>query len=314
MFASRCKDRFTALAGSEGANEAPTGLPSALEAGPFFLREGRTTRLVCKLIGPRALLIAISGPEARSDLSPFAPLLEAIVRAAEALPAPDEATPPAPPQPVVPSHHGRLGDGALAWFELEAPVSWRVATVASDGKAAPSPRVTFPSLNLGVLASAEWGLLVRMSLALGIDLVEAAGGGEAPTTSPRYGGQRWEVLLDFGYAVNVGDWGRLGLTLGWHGLSGPLTKNSSLAASLYGVVAPEPDTFAFMLRVTPMQLVAANERDFLSPLTIESRFIYGPVSLGIEGQWIDAPRPGDEDIPSRGFALLFRLGYGQSSD
>lgn len=213
-----------------------------------------------------------------------------------------------------PTHLGPLGDGVLVWFELEAPVSWRDAATASDGKRSPSPRVTFPSLGLGALVSAQSGLFLRMSLALGVDLVGATAGGDAPTTSPRYGGQRWEVLLDFGYALHVGDWGRLGLTLGWHGLSGPLTRNSSLASSLYFLAAPDPDVFAFMLRVTPMQLVAANERNFLSPLTLEARFIAAPFSVGVEAQWIDAPRPGDEDIPSRGFAFIFRVGYGDSGD
>ncbi len=221
-----------------------------------------------------------------------------------------------PVEPLEPTEapRGRLGDGVLVWFELEAPVSWRGATTASDGKPSPSPRVTFPSLGLGALVSAQSGLFARMSLALGVDLVGATAGRDAPTTSPRYGGQRWEVLLDFGYALHLGDWGRLGLTLGWHGLSGPLTRNSSLASSLYALVAPDPDVFAFMLRVTPMQLVAANERYFLSPLTIESRFIAAPFSVGVEAQWIDAPHSGDEDIPSRGFALIFRVGYGDSGD
>jgi hypothetical protein len=218
--------------------------------------------------------------------------------------------PPASHQP----HQGPLGDGVIVWFELEAPISWRDATTASDGKSSPSPRVTFPSIGMGALVSAQRGMFLRMSLALGVDLVAATAGRDAPTTSPRYGGQRWEVLLDFGYALHLGDWGRLGLTLGWHGLSGALTRNSSLAASLYALIAPDPEVFAFMLRVTPMQLVAANERNFLSPLAIESRFIAAPFSVGVEAQWIDVPRPGDADIPSRGFALIFRVGYGDSGD
>lgn len=259
-----------------------------------------------------ANLVVRDGP---STLAPVAPVLEALRAALEVasrpVTTPLTSEPSEPPSPSHdPSGPSRSDDRGLifGWWSLEIPISWR--DVPDDlrvrGDEAPALRVDFPGVEFGLVWSGG-PLLARFAAGAAFDGIGALSGDT--TLSPRFGGQRLELGLDFGFALALGEDTRLGLSAGWHGMAGPLTKNSSLALSAHLLMLIDSRQ-AFALRVTPVQLLASNERMLLSPLSVDLRFFTSGLGLGVELQYIGAPEADDEDIPAEGFACILRLGTG----
>jgi len=107
-----------------------------------------------------------------------------------------------------------------------------------------------------------------------------------------------------------------GIGAGYQGLKGPITDNSSLSISaMLGYFPDDSDDPGFYLRVTPLQLIPANERWVMSPLTVELRMVLGNVLMvGLEAQYIEAPGDGISDTPAEAFAGVLKLGFGQMGD
>ena len=199
----------------------------------------------------------------------------------------------------------------MFWNGAEVGVSHRdSAALGLDTDRYAPTRFTWPGLELGALGGQRTGLGARLAVAVAFDLPGAFD--DDVSNSARFGGLHLEAALEALANLALGPDLVLSLGAGWHGLSGPLTKNSSLALSLY--LASPPDAFAgtaWFLRVTPAQLFASNERELLSPLAVELRVaLPGGVVLGAEGQWVPAPGADTEDTPAEGWALFLRVGVG----
>ncbi len=110
--------------------------------------------------------------------------------------------------------------------------------------------------------------------------------------------------------------GRVSLAVGagWQGIVGPLTENSSLALSLYVIGPPHGrHDVGWYARVTPVQLLAANEREVLSPLAVDARFVFaGGLYLGFELQYVRAPAADTQDTPAEGWMIALRFGAGRT--
>lgn len=196
-------------------------------------------------------------------------------------------------------------------FDLAVAVSHRDSpALGLPEDAFPSLRVAGPGVSLqNLLFQTDGGLLLRTSVSVLPDAAAALD--DALVSTARHGGQVWEGAAELGLAFSVGDDDLLGVTLGWHGLAGPLLLNSSLAASLYWIHMPEePEAFGWSLRVTPAQFIPANERVLMSPLSVDWRMAVDGFGLGLEVQWVGAPKAGEEDIPGEGIAAIIRLGFG----
>jgi hypothetical protein len=283
----------SALAAEHAGRLPPlTGLPSGWLAYP--LDTNPLTTDVCIDIDAWLVVVQFASAEPTTNLAPFAPLLKAI-----------EAALRPPVTPSVPgySYSGYEKSLIMASGGLEVPVSWR----ASSDETIPSLRVSFSGFEYSWLIAAASGFVHRGNFAAAVDLFGVLS--DDVTLSPRFGGQHVELGLDFGFAFALGDTARLGLTAGWHGVAGPITKNSSLALSAIFASCPD-EGVAFSVRVTPVQLLAANERELMSPLTVDVRVMLGILALGLEVQYIAPPEPGDEDIPAEAMAFILRFGAG----
>lgn len=261
---------------------------------------GFSAARLCRDHPDRLIAIEISSQMPLGELSRFGTLLSAIERTLMHLPAPLELRPP-PPPPLPP-------DGFLFMqFGSEWVFSSR-DTAAFDPNTFPEDRLIGPGLAMDFLFSTE-GLLGRTAFTATYDLAGLFGGDN--TDKAHFGAAHFEAAIEFGYVA--GDDFILGFLAGWTGLSGPLTLNSSLSVST--VIGQVPDVsggFGWLLCVTPIQLFAANEREFFSPLTVELQVVVAEgLGLSLGFQWIGPPEPGDQDIPAEGFAFSFGVGSGQ---
>lgn len=249
----------------------------------------------------RVIVAQLTSAAPLDDLEPFAPILSAIARTLSRLPAP-------PPRRVSAAHgtgESLPPDGFLfLQFGSELIVSSR-DTAGRDEDRFPPTRLTGPGLALDFVFKID-GFLARTAFAATYGwggLVSADA-----TPAARWGASHLEGAFEVGYAA--GSDFILGFIAGWTGMSGPLTLNSSLSVSaVFGMVPEAPGDFGWLLRATPIQLFAANEREFMSPFEVELHVtpVEGlGISLGF--QWIGAPGPGDEDIPAQGWALSFGVG------
>lgn len=201
------------------------------------------------------------------------------------------------------------------WFQIAATRSQRdLAGAALDPAQYPEGRTLVPGFVVGTVVT-RGPLLVRGILAaspnwgamFGADDEDATG----PTADARYGGAAYEGGLELGLAIPLGAHDHLGATAGWTGLWGPVTRSSSLSASLvYAHVPASLHANGFFARVTPVQVLNSNERWLMAPLTIEAELGLGMLVIGGEVQWIAAPEPGDDSIAAAGWAASVRLGYG----
>jgi hypothetical protein len=269
-----------------------TGLPSRWLGYP--LDTNPLTTDVCIDIDSWLVVVQFASREQLTNLAPFAPLLKAIEAALR---------PPAAPSVPGYSYSGYDKSILMASGGLEVPVSWR----DSNDEAIPSLRASFPGFEYSWLIAAASGFVHRGNIAAAVDILGVFS--DDVTLSPRFGGQHVELGLDFGFAFSLGDTTRLGLTAGWHGVVGPITKNSSIALSAI-FASYLDDEVGLSVRVTPVQLLAANERELMSPLTVDVRVMLGILALGLEIQYIAPPEPGDEDIPAEAMAFIFRFGAG----
>ena len=233
------------------------------------------------------------------DATPFVPLIKGIEEVIRSFPAASPVTPSVPGY----SYSGYEKSIMMASGGLEVPVSWR----DSSDKTIPSLRASFPGFEYSWLIAAASGFVHRGNLAAAVDILGVFS--DDVTLSPRFGGQHVELGLDFGFSFALGDTTRLGLTAGWHGVVGPITKNSSIALSAI-FASYLDDGLALSVRVTPVQLFAANERELMSPLTVDVRVMLGVLALGLEFQYIAPPEPGDQDIPAEAMAFILRFGAG----
>lgn len=263
---------------------------------------------LCRAAPDRVLLARITAKAPLGELSRFSPILESIAQTLSTLPPPP-ARPGGPGRPGTSGPHAHpsagVTDGFLfAQFGSELIVSTR-DTAGRDTRTHPATRVTGPGLAMDFVYKID-GFLGRTTLAA----TWGWGGifGSDATDAARWGASHLEAAFEFGFAF--GDAFVVGLMGGWTGLSGPLTLNSSLSMSaLVGMPPARDGDFGWLLRVTPVQLFAANERELLSPLMVDLHLLPVPglgVTLGF--QWIDAPRPGDEDIPAAGWSLALKIG------
>lgn len=273
--------------------------------GVYFAPDsGRVHEAHLCLSRPDRLIVAqLTSAAPLDDLEPFAPILSAIARTLSRLPAP----PPLRATGV--AAHGTdealPADGFLFMqFGSELIVSSR-DTAGRDEDRFPATRLTGPGLALDFVFKID-GFLGRTAFAAtygwgGLVSAEA-------TPAARWGASHLEGAFEVGYAA--GSDFILGFMAGWTGMSGPLTLNSSLSVSaVFGMVPEAPGDFGWLLRATPIQLFAANERELMSPFEVELHLT--PVEglgINIGFQWIDAPGPGDQDIPAKGWALAFGIG------
>lgn len=285
---------------------------------------------LCRAKADRLIIAQLGALAPLGELERFAPILTAIDQTLSRLPAPPPgrvagappstsghpgsssttgrppATTVAPPRPP-PTYRPEPTDGFLFMqFGSELIVSSR-DTGGRDEDVFPATRVTGPGLAMDFVFKAD-GFISRTAFAATYDL----GGifsGDA-TSSARWGASHLEAAFEFGYAA--GSDFILGFMAGWTGMSGPLTLNSSLSVSAIVGMAPESlGEFGWLLRATPIQLFAANERELMSPFELELHLSPAEglgVTLGF--QWIGAPEPGDEDIPAEGWALSLSVGSG----
>ncbi|MCA9514173.1 MAG: hypothetical protein KC635_04465 [Myxococcales bacterium] len=280
----------------------PTGLPPGFSPGPTLLVGGAETVTVCKVVGDRALYFGIQGPTRVDDVAPLAPLLVAVADAVAATPAP----------PSLPPKVGDTGGFAMLWYGVTGILSWRDVEETPEGLPAPSPRFAM-GFDFGGLLGVDAGWLYRFHLGFAWDLVHGLSEAADRTSSAaRYGGSAVTAQIDAGYGVDLDESSRLGLLVGWHGVSGPITENSGLAASLVYSRAPVDDSVGVFARLTPIQPLSANGRDLFSPLTAEVRLFFDHAAFmaGLELQWIDTASAAAREIPGEGFALFLRIGSG----
>lgn len=279
---------------------------------------------LCRAKADRLIVAQLGALAPLGDLERFAPILGAIDETLSRLPAPPPGraaghtqpntsiSPPghtttvAPPRPP-PVYRSEPEDGFLFMqFGSEFIISNR-DTGGRDEDVFPATRFTGPGLAMDFVFKAD-GFISRTTFAATYDL----GGifsGDA-TSAARWGASHLEAAFEFGYAA--GSDFILGFMAGWTGMSGPLTLNSSLSVSAIMGMAPEAlGEFGWLLRATPIQLFAANERELMSPFELELHLSPAEgLGVTIGFQWIGAPEPGDEDIPAEGWALSLSVGSG----
>jgi len=254
--------------------------------------------LLCIDIDTMSVQAQFSSARPIEDVAPFVPMLKAIEAALQS-----PARPPVSPSGPTSRYSSYDQSILMASWNLEVPISWR----DSSDDAIPSLRAAFPGYEANWLVAASSGFLHRGNIAMAVDMAGVIS--NDVTLSPRFGGQHVEMTLDFGFSFELGDATRFGLTAGWHGVVGPITKNSSIALSAIFASYLEEDV-GLSVRVTPVQLLAANERQLMSPLTVDVRVMLGMLALGLEVQYIGPPEPGDEDIPAEAMAFILRFGIG----
>ena len=282
---------------------------------------------LCRSKADRLIVAQVTAAAPLGDLERFAPILTAIDQTLSRLPAPPpgraaghtaatpshpttsspgRTTPMAPHRPA-PAYRPEPTDGFLFMqFGSELIFSTR-DTGQRDPDRVPENRFTGPGLAMDFVVKAD-GFLSRTAFAATYDWAGLFGGDA--TSSARWGASHLECAFELGYASGT-DF-ILGFMAGWTGMSGPLTLNSSLSVSaVFGMVPEVPGDFGWLLRATPIQLFAANERELMSPFEVELHLTPAEglgITLGF--QWIGPPEPGDEDIPAEGFA--FSLGIGSA--
>lgn len=256
---------------------------------------------LCKSLADRAVIARLTAKAELGELARFQPILEAIATALATTPAPPAR--PASPKSWTPTRNPK--DFVHIAMGLEGVYSSR-ETGNLDPNRFPATRLAGPGIDMQYLWMFD-GFLGRMNLAATFDL-----GGlfdDQKTSAARWGAQHLEFAFEIGFCF--GDDLRVGVMAGWTGMSGPLTLNSSLSVSAAIAMPPEDeDELGWILRVTPLNLLAANERSLFSPLAIDLDFAVSGIGLGAEFQYIGAPEVGDEDIPAAGWAVLFRFGLG----
>ncbi|TNF37269.1 MAG: hypothetical protein EP329_03625 [Deltaproteobacteria bacterium] len=199
----------------------------------------------------------------------------------------------------------------LSWSGYELAVSYRDPSVSRRGDVGGdrSLRAAWAGSDLGALATMRTGFGGRLALSAAFDLGALDDAGDDASL----GRQHLELDLELLGTVAVG---RLSCALGvgWQGVTGPITENSSLAVSAYLIGAPYgARDAAWFVRVTPVQLFAANGRELLSPLAVEGRILFASgLYLGVEGQVVRAPDAGTEDTPGAAWALMLRVGVGRT--
>lgn len=256
---------------------------------------------LCKSLADRAVIARLTAKAELGELARFQPILEAIATALATTAAPPAR--PASPKSWTPTRNPK--DFVHIAMGLEGVYSSR-ETDGLDPDRFPATRLAGPGIDMQYLWMFD-GFLGRMNLAATFDL-----GGlfdDQKTSAARWGAQHLEFAFELGFCF--GDDLRVGVMAGWTGMSGPLTLNSSLSVSAAIAMPPEDeDELGWILRVTPLNLLAANERSLFSPLAIDLDFAVSGIGLGAEFQYIGAPEVGDEDIPAAGWAVLFRFGLG----
>ncbi len=305
--------------------------PAGWRAGSTFpIGGGRAFTALCRSTRQGVAFVEVQHASSLGDLSDAEGMLGAFVKAVDgAAPTPASnvsrtPTParpvkpapsrPSPPRPAPSRRIWRDEMGTMTSFDFVLAISHRDSVaIGLPESAFPSLRVAGPGLSINsLLFETDGGLLLRTSVGVLPDFMAALD--DALVSTSRHGGQMWEAAAELGLGLAVGGDDILGLTLGWHGLSGPLLLNSSLAASLHWLHMPEdPGGFGWTLRVTPAQFVPANERMFLSPLSIDWRMAVDGFSFGLELQWVGAPKASEDDIPAEGMAAIVRFGAGAFS-
>ncbi|MCC6622054.1 MAG: hypothetical protein IT385_12400 [Deltaproteobacteria bacterium] len=313
---SDCDAAFSDLARGAGRRwESPADIPPGWVSRVAFTQNDVRGFMLCRRTSAGALIVAVGARGATPTLRELHGLFGAIATAAgpePALPTPSRPTPgPGPDPSPGPSRYEPEEVFFTGGVFLELPMSSRdTKALGLDEDRFPSFNTAGPGFGFSMVFGETGSWLGRFALwgspAWGSLLME----GEE-TSSPRFGAQHWEAALEYGLNLGLDEGTALGLTLGWTGLSGPITKNSSLSASLvFASVADDVDDVSFTLRVTPVQLFAANERWLNSPFTAEAMLMVGGFAFGAELQYIQAPEAGDEDIPAEAWALILRLGIG----
>ncbi|PKN56018.1 MAG: hypothetical protein CVU56_18260 [Deltaproteobacteria bacterium HGW-Deltaproteobacteria-14] len=220
--------------------------------------------------------------------------------------------------PEAPDPRPRAPDGALvlppiglSWSGAEVAISHRDMTGVFPNNDSPpaDTRVAWAGLDVGALFAMRTGIGFRVAGVAAFDLAAIGDGVDDAT----FGRQHVELDLDVLGTVAVG---RVSLAVGagWQGIVGPLTENSSLALSLYVIGPPHGrHDVGWYARVTPVQLLAANEREVLSPLAVDARFVFaGGLYLGFELQYVRAPAADTQDTPAEGWMIALRFGAGRT--
>ncbi len=256
---------------------------------------------LCRQEADRVLVVRLTAGTRLGDLSRFSPILDSIAATLKRLPAP----PPRSSNPGQSNPSAGITDGFLfGQFGSELVYSHR-DTGSRDEATHPPGRLIGPGLSMDYIYLID-GFLGRTTLAYVTDWGSLFG--TDSTGAARWGAQRLEAAFEFGFGF--GKDFVFGLTAGWTGLSGPLTLNSSLSATaILGMPPADEHTFGWLLRVTPVQLFASNEREIFSPLAVDLHLSPGGgLGFGLGFQWIGAPELGDEDIPAEGWAVSVKVG------
>ncbi len=284
----------------------PAGLPAGWVGGMWRGDGERRVELVCHPLPTGVVAVALRAWPPLADLSAYRPILGAIAKAAGA-----RSVTGGEGDAIVPPLGPPKADRLMAWFGTEVVVSHRGVEGPDrpDAVGRDATRLLWGGLDLGLLGGEPGLWLARLGAHMTLDWEDVLD--DARDSSPRWGGMHLELALDAYWAPLRGDT-TVAIGAGWHGLSGPLTKNSSLALSALVAHLPEdPAAFAWTLRVTPAQLFASNERQLLSPLTVQWRAVIASrFAVGLELQYVAAPSAGVEDLPAEGFAVLVRFGVG----
>jgi len=323
-YGTTCDSLFAAFRDStrqEGMKSIPTlPSPEGWRAGLTYVATPNDSRTVlCRKVGAERVLVLVTHDAGLGDLAEAEPLLEAFITAIGAAtqtpptsPTP-VATPKPGPKPTPSPSHSTYRDawGGFTSVDLAVAVSYRdTKALGRSEESFPSLRVAGPGVSVGTTSfETDGGLMFRYQAGL---LPDFAGlFNDKTKSSARWGAQAWEAAVDVGLGAAVGEDDVIGLTVGWHIQAGPLLINSSIAAAFHWIHMPEdPEEFGWALRVTPLQLIPANERWLMSPLSVDLRLLGDDISFGFEFQWVGKPKPGEQHIPGEGVAAFIRLGFG----
>jgi hypothetical protein len=268
---------------------------------------GRAETVLCRHAGGTWVIALVRHEPNLGDVVEVEPLFEAFVGAVGTSTPPDDE--PAPPEPERVSAY----PNDVGWFSLDLALalSWRdMDNLGRSPDAFPATRVAGPGIGFeSMFVEPEGGPLVRWAMGAAPDIA-ALFDSDLESTA-RFGGQVFWGHFDLGFGGRVADRHYIGGAMGWHGVAGPLLLNSSASLSLLWVLIPESThDFGMMARLTPLQLLASNERWALSPLSLDIRAAFDGLTFGLELQWVAPPQPGDEDIPATGWAAILRVGFG----
>lgn len=324
--AATMRQGMAAKGGTEVQNllNVPSGYSTL--AGRLPSKGGVETVVLCHAAPRHLVLVQISDQWPTTDLGRFVPILGAIAKASDqfqgtASAPPVQTPPPAvvptqpPPrvQPVEPAPtptppaSGRRGTmHFIGWWETEVALSHRDSD--RDTSRWPDTRVTYLGLGMGFLNAKISGFSWNWRAAVGGSFDWRGAFGPRANT-PEYGGQHWFLDADAGLGFGMGRRTSLTFGPGWHGTSGPITRNAGFTVGAMLLHLPEDDeALGWSLRVTPLFLMTRNNMNVMAPLMAEFRlFVGSALTMGVEFQYID-PEADAKRTPAKAWATIFKFG------